>query len=431
MGPVELARAGFALTVVFHYLFVALTLGLVLVVAILHTKWVRTGDPVYLRMTRFWGLLYVVNYIVGIGAGLVMEFQLGANWAGLENFSANVFGAPLAIETIVAFFAESTFLALWIFGWRRLPKKFHLATIWVVTAAAWMSALWALVANGFMQNPVGYEIRDGVVQITSYGALLGNVNLWIAVPHILTAAIATAGFFLLGISSILLRRGRADQEFLRRSMRIGGHAAGWGSLLAVSVGALQFIVVTEAQKSKFWAFIGASDDLALRQQELTAKYGPDAKLPEPAWVEFSGQAMMIIGLFMLIIGIWVLFALRKDRITTKSRVLRWLLVPMLFLPFVANISGWIFREVGRQPFAIWNVLTTNDAMTPGLTAGQATVFLTVFGILIGLLMLLDWWLLGRIALRGPDKVTGGLWADQDHESSDDDHSDTRRDGVLV
>jgi cytochrome d ubiquinol oxidase subunit I len=403
----DLARTEFALTVVFHYLLVALTLGLVLLVAITHTRWVRTGNPVYERMTRFWGLLYVVNYAVGIGAGIAMEFQLSMNWSGLENFASSVVGAPLAVETVVAFFAESTFLALWIFGWRRLPKKAHLAMIWLVVVSAYMSVVWALFANGFMNHPVGYERTGDSLRLTDVGALLTNYNAWIAIAHIAFGALATGGFFMLGVSAVLRRRGRADAEFVRRSMRTGAHAACWGSILAVGVGALQLEAVTKEQPVKFAAFIGAQDKLDAFAEKLRQQFG-QVDMPPSGLVRYAALSMVAIGVLMLIFGIWSLIATRKGRVMT-SKVLPRLLVPVLALPFLANVAGWVFREVGRQPYAVYQLFTTGQALSPSATTAGLAVSLAVFVTLVGTLLVVDWWLLAKLARRGPDEDVD-LWA---------------------
>lgn len=429
MQPIDLARMEFALTIVFHYLVVALTLGLVLLVAITHTRWVRTGNAVYERMTRFWGLLYVVNYAIGIGAGLAMEFQLAMNWSGLENFASSVVGAPLAVETVVAFFAESTFLALWIFGWRRLPKAVHLASIWLVVVAAYMSAVWALVANGFMHHPVGYRLLGGSVRLTDVGALLTNYNTWIAVGHIVSAAVATGGFFVLAVSAVLKRRGRADTEFVRRSLRTGAHAACWGAIGTAGMGALQLELVTKEQPVKFAAFIGSQEKVDAYAQVLRRQFG-QVDMPSPTLVRTAALGMMVIGLLLLIFGIWSLIATRKDRIM-RSKVLLWLLVPLLALPFAANTAGWVFREVGRQPYTIYQLLSTEQALTPDVTTGGLTVSMAVFVCLIGGLLAADWWLLATLARRGPgDDGGAGLW-ESDGLTADRDEDENADPAVLV
>jgi cytochrome bd ubiquinol oxidase subunit I len=429
MEAVSLARLEFALTVVFHYLIVALTLGLVLLVAITYTRWIRTGDPVYERMTRFWGLLYVVNYAVGIGAGLAMEFQFGMNWAGLEDTASSVFGAPLAVETVVAFFAESTFLALWIFGRHRLPARIHLALIWLVVAAAYMSAVWALIANGFLHHPVGYRREGGTIQLADVSALLTNSNAWIAIAHLVAAAVVTGGFFMLGVSAYLQRRGRADRDFLRASFRTGAHAACWGAIVTVIMGGLQLETVTKHQPVKFAAFIGAKDDLDKYARQLRAQFGT-VDMPPTLLVCGAALTMMVIGVFALVFGIWSLIAVRGDRILT-ARKLTWLLIPVMVLPFVANVAGWVFREVGRQPYTIYHLLSTQQALTPSLTKGELNVSLVAFVVIVATLLTLDWILLARIARRGPTDGSD-LWAASVEELPADGnergHDDT---GVLV
>ncbi|PPK63853.1 cytochrome ubiquinol oxidase subunit I [Actinokineospora auranticolor] len=410
MAAVDLARLEFAITVVFHYLLVALTLGLVVLVAVAHTRWVRTGDPVYERMTRFWGLLYLVNYAVGIGAGLAMEFQLGMNWAGLENATSGVFGAPLAVETVVAFFVESTFLALWIFGWRALPQRLHLACVWVVVAAAYLSAIWALFANGFLNHPVGYARRGDVLELTDVGALLTNPNAWIAIGHIAGAAITTGGFFVLGVTAVLKRRDRVDREFQRRSFRIGAHAACWGAVVTAAVGALQLEAVVKAQPVKFAAFTGSAEKLDEYAAALAARFG-QVDLPPAGLVRGCALAMMVIGVVALVVGVWALLATRRDRILS-ARVLPALLVPFLALPFLANTAGWVFREVGRQPYTVYELLSTRQALTPSLTTADLTVSLVALAGVVLVLLVLDWWLLARLARRGPD-APNDLWTSAD------------------
>jgi cytochrome d ubiquinol oxidase subunit I len=409
MDRLELARIEFTVTSTAHYLCVMLTLGLVVLVAVTHTRWVRTGDPIHRRMTTFWGLVYIVNYAVGIGAGLVMEFQTAMNWTGLTNFGADVFGAPMAIETIVAFFAESTFLALWIFGWDRLPPRLHLATIWLTAVAAYLSVFWVMVANGFMNHPVGYQVRGGKLVLTDFGALLTNPNTWAAIAHIVAGAALTVGFFVLGTSVLLQRRELADHEFLRRSYRTGGATAFWGALAALVLGIAQFVVITPNQHQKYWAYVDYRDKFDAYQNQLRVQFG-DLSFADPNLLKYIARVMTIPGLAMLAIGVWVLFALRGNRIMTTSRTLRWVLVPTMFLPYVAATGGWAFREIGRQPFTIWLLLTTQAAVSPSLTAGRALFSLIGFGALAVGLLVVDVWLIARIVARGPD-ARSLMWDD--------------------
>ena len=206
MDPVTLARWQFGITTVYHFFFVPLTLGLVWAVALFQTAWVVTNRDVYLRLTKFWGKLFLINFAMGVVTGIVQEFQFGMNWSEYSRFVGDVFGAPLAIEALAAFFLESTFLGLWIFGWDRLPKKVHLATIWMVTLGSNVSAFWILVANSFMQQPLGYTLRNGRAEMDSFLALITNPHVFVQLPHVLTGAMATAAFFMLAISAWHLTR---------------------------------------------------------------------------------------------------------------------------------------------------------------------------------------------------------------------------------
>jgi cytochrome d ubiquinol oxidase subunit I len=235
-----LARLQFALTAGFHFLFVSLTLGLVPLIAIMQTRYVITGAAVHRTMTRFWGQLYLINYGMGIITGLVMEFQFGLDWNGLSAFAGNVFGAPIALETLIAFFLESTFLGMWIFGWDRLPKYAHLALIWLVALTAFASAFWIMVSNGFLQHPVGGVVRDGVFHLTDFTALITNNEAVVGMTHLLGGTFLTGGVFVAGVSSWHLVRRTVHHDFFLRSLRIGLVAAVLGAALAVHQGFAQF-----------------------------------------------------------------------------------------------------------------------------------------------------------------------------------------------
>ena len=210
MDPVDIARWQFGITTVYHFLLVPLTLGLGPTVAIMQTLWVRTGNERYLRMTKFWGKLYLINFIMGVATGIVQEFQFGMAWSEYSRFVGDVFGAPLAMEGLLAFFFESTFLGLWIFGWDRLPKKLHLATLWIAVAGSWISAFFIIVANSWMQHPVGVELVDGRPMMTDIFAVLTNPTAIAAYTHTLFGALSMGGAFLLGIAWYQLWQRRKD-----------------------------------------------------------------------------------------------------------------------------------------------------------------------------------------------------------------------------
>ena len=398
MSAVDLARLQFAVTTSVHFLFVLLTLGLVTLVAITQTRFAITGNPVFGRMARFWGLLYVINYAVGIASGLVMEFQFGLNWSGLSRLTGDVFGAPLALETLIAFVLESTFLGMWIFGWGRLPKGLHLALIWGVTLTAYLSAFWVMIANSFLQHPVGYALDgSGEARLTSFGALLANPNLWFALGHVLSAAALTGGFFMAGVSAWHLLRRTKEVEFFRRSLRTGTFAAFFGTFFVIGFGYAQFAPIGDNQPTK----LASGDKLADAQAAMVARYGPGDYAP-PGWIHSALENMINLGNLLFLIAFVALLLQIRD-VLTRSRWLRpalWVLVVTIPIPFVTAIGGWMVREVGRQPWVVYGVLKTSDAVS-NLDAGTLRASRLGFGGLLVALALVDWWLIARHARRGP------------------------------
>ncbi|HSD48475.1 MAG TPA: cytochrome ubiquinol oxidase subunit I, partial [Actinomycetota bacterium] len=203
MDAFELARWQFAITTIFHFFFVPLSIGLAFITAIMETAWVRTKDPEYLRMTKFWGKLFLINFALGVVTGIVQEFQFGMNWSAYSRFVGDIFGAPLAIEGLAAFFLESTFIGLWIFGWNKLPPRLHAATMWVVAFGTSVSAFFILAANAWMQHPVGYVLNPetGRAELDDFFALMTNITAWSLFGHTMLAAFATGGMFVIGVSA--------------------------------------------------------------------------------------------------------------------------------------------------------------------------------------------------------------------------------------
>ncbi|WP_078871159.1 cytochrome ubiquinol oxidase subunit I [Streptomyces caatingaensis] len=413
MNVVDLARLQFAVTATLHFLFVAVTLGLVTVVALMQTRAARTGDPGLraerMRRVRFWGGLYVVNYALGIVSGLVQEFQFGLNWSGLSHVLGNVIGAPLAIETIVAFFLESTFLGLWAFGFKRIRPRLHLALIWGVTLTAYASTFWIMVVNGFMQEPVGHAERGGVARVTDWGAILTNGATWYAVLHIAGAVALLAGLILAAVSAHHLRRDR-DIAFFRPTLRQGSVLAGLGAVAVVSAGFVSLDALKGTQPQKYAVLMGG-EDLEGARAAARAAYGPGDWMP-PAWVGHASLAMLLIGLVMTVLAWLPLLALRGGTgpaaPLTRKRVLR-LPAVLLFLGFAALVCGWLSREVGRQPWMVTGELTVRDAIGDVSAAGMAFSF-AAFTLVLGLLALVDWTLMVRYARLGPD---AGLLGDTD------------------
>ncbi|UKD54265.1 cytochrome ubiquinol oxidase subunit I [Amycolatopsis sp. FU40] len=372
MDPLPIARLQFATTTSFHFLFVLLTLGLVTMVAIMQTRATLRGGEQLHRMTAFWGRLYVVNYALGIVTGIVMEFQFGMTWTGLSAFAGDVFGAPLAIETLVAFFLESTFLGVWIFGRGRMNKWLHLVVLWLVTLTAYASALFIMVANSFLQNPVGSRMENGVLRLDDFGALFANPALVASLPHVIGAALLTGGFFVTGVSAYHFLKRTSEIDFFRRSLRIGVVTSLIGSVLVVQAGFAQFAEVAGYQPDKFKGSVAVGLPLGM---------------------------MINVGFFAFFAALIGTLLLFRDRLL-RARLVLFLMVPGIAVPFIAAILGWLVREIGRQPWLVWGKLRTADAVAD-VSGGQILFSFIAFTLLFAALAIADWVLLARIAKRGP------------------------------
>ncbi|MEV0429558.1 cytochrome ubiquinol oxidase subunit I [Micromonospora sp. NPDC050495] len=392
MDSLLLARLQFATTTSIHFLFVVVTLGLVTLLVGLQTAGFITGKPVYERLTRFWGQLYVINYVLGIATGIVMEFQFGLNWSGLSRYVGNVFGAPLAIETLVAFFLESTFLGMWIFGWHRLRRGVHLALLWGVAITAYASAYWIMVANAWLQHPVGYEVRDGVAHLTDFGALLTNPTLTYAFGHVVMAALVTGGTLMAAVSAWHLLRRTPDFLLFRTSLRLGLITMALAVPTLQGFGFAQFGPVGTLQPTKF----GGGADRDALVAEWTARFGPG---------DYTPPVLSNVGLgFMILIGftlgcVWLLLPLLWRDWIIRLKFPLWLLLLALPLPFVAVLLGWLAREVGRQPWVAYGLLPTDQAVSP-VSSGLMLTSLIGFTLLLGALTVTNWTLLARHAARG-------------------------------
>ncbi|MEV0258172.1 cytochrome ubiquinol oxidase subunit I [Streptomyces sp. NPDC050732] len=408
MSAADLARLQFAATTGIHWLFVILTMGLVPIVAIMHTRAAFTRDPakraVRERMTRFWGQLYVINYAVGIVTGLVMEFQFGLSWSGLSKFAGNVFGAPLALETLIAFFAESTFLGMWIFGWGRLRRGVHVTLIWLVALTAYASGYWILIANGFMQHPVGYEVRDGAAYLTDFGALLTNSSALMALFHLSLGALTTGGCFVAGVSAWHYLRGTKETELFRPSLKLGLWVSTVASFFVVVVGEMQRPIIERTQPMK--DAVLENSGVAELQAELVKEHGPGNYVPWQDTMRISMDVMTLIGNTVSTITFIALILLWKDRLM-RWRWASWILVATIPFPFIASVGGWIVREVGRQPWIVYGELTVEDALSH---VGKTSLLLScvLFIAIFVALAVTNWTLITRFALRGPDATQLGV-----------------------
>jgi cytochrome d ubiquinol oxidase subunit I len=450
MSILDLARLQFATTTLYHFIFVPLTLGLSLVVAILQTQYVRTQDERYKRMTKFWGKLFLINFAMGVVTGIVQEFQFGMAWSEYSRFVGDIFGAPLAIEALMAFFVESVFIGLWIFGWDRLPQKVHLASIWMVALATNISSLWILIANSWMQNPVGYEIVDGRAQMTDFFAVITNPNLTYQFPHVVLGGIATGAFFVIGVSAFRLLRARDDDDraMFGGSLKIGlvlglsavvftmgiGHLGGQFMLekqpmkLAASEGLWEsadpaglsfFQIGDEANRTSiinieipsllsfltydsFEGMVPGMNDLnAYYQEQYAGQFGPDASyIPPMIWmIYWSFRAMVGFGALMSLIALFGVFLWWRGRLE-KTRWFLFLLPFAIVLPYIANSTGWMMTELGRQPWIVQGLMRIEDAVSPNLTAFDLTVSLVGFILIYGLLTVADIYLLWKYGSTG-------------------------------
>jgi cytochrome bd ubiquinol oxidase subunit I len=444
MDALLLARWQFGITTVYHFFFVPLTLGLAWVVAGLQSAWYVTGDDVWRRLTKFWGKLFLINFAMGVVTGIVQEFQFGMNWSEYSRFVGDVFGAPLAIEALVAFFLESTFLGLWVFGWDTLPRQAHLACIWLVAVGSNLSALWILIANSFMQQPAGYVLRNGRAEMESFWALVANPHVFVQFPHVIFGAMATAGFFVLGISAWHLRRAQdeAGRDAFGRSFRIGAVYAFAATAAVLVVGHTQaqymvrvqpmkmaaaealwdsqdpaamslFTWGNEPERRDVWAlkvpgllsflahnrFSGEVRGIKSLQAEYEARYGAGDYAPPVKWTYWNFRVMVGAGVLMLALAGWALLAVARARLERSPRLLA-LLVPALALPYAANSAGWIFTEVGRAPWIVFGVLKLENAVSTSVSAGEVLFTLVAFTLLYAALMAADVYLLGKFAKAG-------------------------------
>ncbi|MBU1430280.1 cytochrome ubiquinol oxidase subunit I [Myxococcota bacterium] len=443
MDPVTLARLQFTITTVYHFLFVPLTLGLSVFIALIETMYARTGDEVYRRMARFWGKLFLLNFAVGVVTGLIQEFQFGMNWAQYSTFMGDIFGAPLAIEALLAFYLESIFMGLWIFGWDRLSPKAHAAVAWIVAIGSNLSAFWILVASSFMHQPVGYQIVDGRVQMNDFWALITNPHLATQFPHVVTGAWLTAAFFILGISAWHLRKKQQDEVF-RRSFRIAAPIALISAMLVTLLGHIQgqhmiqcqpmkmaaaealwedadpaglslFTWGDEEQLKDVWAihmpyvlsfmahdrFDGKVKGIKNLKEDYEARFGPGDYVPSVFTAYWSFRAMVGAGILMLILSIWAVAWGRTRRALRWSLLMR-ALPWAIGLPFLANTTGWILTEVGRQPWVVFELLKTEDAISPYVTSGQILFSIISFTLIFMLVSAAEVFLMLRFIKKGPE-----------------------------
>ena len=440
---VDLARWQFAFTSVNHFLFVPVTIGLAFLTALLQTAWYRSRREEYLRLTRFFGTLLVINVAIGVVTGLVQEFQFGMNWGAYSRLVGNIFGAPLAMEGLAAFFLESTFLGLWLFGWDKLPRRVHLATIWAVSAGTALSAAFIMAANSWMQHPVGYQMVNGKPQLNDIWALFTNpVFVW-GYAKVLLASLVTGAAVMLAVSAWQLRRG-GDAGVFGRSARLALVVLLPAILFTMLVGDELGVIEARYQPMKIaaaeaqWATCqpcsfslfqigGGNNDhtptqiieiphllsllatnhwdgkvvgLDPLQSQYSKQYGPGYYVPD-VFIQYWGMRVMAYaGVLTLLIAGWGLWLIRRKKLAT-SRLFLWLATWAVVLPFAMNTGGWLLTESGRQPWLVQGIMLTKNGISPTVSTSWIAISLVIFILLYGVLGTVDAMLMIRYSRREP------------------------------
>jgi cytochrome d ubiquinol oxidase subunit I len=442
MSDLDLARWQFGITTVYHFLFVPLTISLAFIVAGFQTAWVRSGNDKYLKLTRFYGELFLINFAMGVATGIVQEFQFGMNWSNYSRFVGDIFGAPLAIEGLLAFFLESTFLGMWIFGWDRLPRKVHLASIWLAAIGTLLSAYFILAANAWMQQPVGFAINtvSGRAELKDFIAVLTNPTVLLAVPHVIAASFITGGAFVLGVAVWRVVRRPEDAEPFRTAAKVGAVTVLIAGLAVLIVGDQLGKHLATDQPMKAAASEGIYETAQPAPFTVAAIWGPDGKMipiiqipnllsfletndfnakveginqiqaqyqamyPQYGDISYSPFVPVTFWSFRLMIGagglaalaaIWFLWVMRKGRTPGRGAILIATLLP--FLPLAANSLGWLLNEMGRQPWIV-----------QGYTGAMILITLIGFTLLYGALAVVEVGLLRRsIASNEPILASDG------------------------
>lgn len=434
MSVLWLSRMQFAAATFFHFLFVPLTLGLSVLIAVMETRYVRTGDEQYRNMARFWGKIFLINFAIGVVTGITLEFQFGTNWSQYSRYVGDIFGSLLAIEATAAFFLESTFIAVWALSWNRLSAKAHAATIWLVAFASNLSAFWILIANAWMQHPVGFTIRNGRAELTDFLAVVTQSYAVHQFVHTISAAYVLTGFFVMGVSAYhLLRKQHVDcfSKSFRLALNMAlifsivtvvhGHANGakvasaqpaklaaMESLWETRQGAPQYLLVIPDEKNQRnlleWGGIpGALSMLAYHSMDATVRGlndFPEADRP-PVTITFLSFRIMV-GLGMLFLLLAIIGWFKRNKLEESPRYLK-IMMFSIPLPYIAIEMGWTVAEVGRQPWVVYGVMRTSDAVSP-IASSQVMVSLVAMVLVYALLGAAAFYLIAGHARKGPEPV---------------------------
>jgi len=432
MDYLFISRLQFALTAAFHFLFVPMTLGVVVLIAIMQTIWYKTGNEDYLKLVKFFGKLFLINFAIGVVTGISLEFQFGMNWAEYSKYVGDIFGVPLAIEATVAFFLESVFLGLWIFGWKRVSKKIHLLSIWMVALGSNLSALWILFANAFMQRPVGYIINNSRVELIDFKVFLLNQYGWVKFFHTVFASYVVGAFFVMGVSAYHILK-KNKEEIFKKSFKLAAYFSAISSIMVFIFGDFHAKDIYKFQPTKFAAMEsvwetqkGASYPLIVIPDEkneknlveaikipyflsILATYNPKAEVKglkdfpkderPPIWLTFfSFRTMVLLGIIFIVISFLAVYLSYKNKLENPL-----FLKTMLYsipLPYIASQLGWIVAEVGRQPWAVYGLLKTKDAISQNLTYSQVIFTFSSYIIIYTLLGITGFYLMIKHTKKG-------------------------------
>ncbi|MCF8145212.1 MAG: cytochrome ubiquinol oxidase subunit I [Deltaproteobacteria bacterium] len=431
MDVLLLSRLQFAAATAFHFLFVPLTLGLSVLLAVMETRYVRTGEEIYLRMVRFWGKIFLINFAIGVVTGITLEFQFGTNWSRYSEFMGDIFGSLLAIEALGFFFLESILLGVWIFGWDKISKRAHAIVMWLIAFASTGSAVWILTANSWMQHPVGYIIRNGRAELESFAEVAFNKFAILMFFHTVGAAYILSAFFVMGISAYHLLK-KQHVAFFTKSFRMALVMGLISSFFVIFEGHYHGGDLAQTQPTKLAAmeshwettrnapvYLFAFPDeknqknlieigripgmlslLAFHSADAEVKGLRDFPVDErpPVLITFTSFKIMVGLGFYFALATLVGWFLRK-RLTENP----WYLRVMLFsipLPYIAAELGWTLAEVGRQPWIVYGLMRTADAVSP-IAPSQVAVSLTAFILIYGLLGAAGYWLIFKHVKQGP------------------------------
>ncbi|MEG6586113.1 cytochrome ubiquinol oxidase subunit I [Dendrosporobacter sp. 1207_IL3150] len=440
-----LSRLQFGITLSYHFWFVALTLGLSVLIAIMQTIYLVKDKQIYKTMTRFWGKLFIVNYIVGVVTGIVQEFQFGMNWSEYSRFVGDVFGVPLAFEALTAFFIESTFIGIWVYGWDHFSRKVHLLAIWLVAISSNYSAFWILAANAFMQKPIGYSYQNGRLELADLSAIMMNPYLIYQYSHTVLSGLLTGGLFLMTVSAFYLIKQR-HKNFANKSFKIGVVCAMATTAMLLLSGHLYTQYLVKAQPMKFAAMeaiwettakapfsIAAIIDEEQRrnraeisvpgmlsimatnrsnseveginelQYKFYSEYGQNNYIPPVGILFWSFRVKVAIGVLLLLLSAYCLWWQKKRHLALKISLLKGVMIAMPLI-IVCHTAGWLIAELGRQPWIVYGLQLTEHGVSKVVPVTYIWISLISFVSIYAFIALVAMYIMRNIIYDGPETL---------------------------